>query len=480
MVTQNTVMEHDSRDVTEFYEMVCFIYSLNPVRGNRIKPVSSAENDGFEVAKCRRDFADAIAYFCAYSCDPDNVTAVAVGRKDTKVVIWVASNANVSRGVLKFLDNDVFNMVQRLAKMKQGQLPSEEKRTVTRLLTTIKAWRRIGEFSKSEDKTTTDPGMFCDWFKRECYKSGNELEECDMPRLAISCYIAHTDGTFGILEHRSSQGNEKGPDYERLYKLLSKLGKHVRLFKRMIHAIEALRRDFCEGFVVEPITASISKPIPLPELNEQSMGKIVARVFQEEDERHQFYHHLNQFFNKEDIFKSLQRCKRGRARVHAEILLIDFFDKFHANFLDNDDKYIACSKPACYLCYEYICQHPDNYTLPPTHQKLYYAWSLPIVRSNDRNCIEKLNRHKRFLNHVTETLRSDLRKEVQRQLAPRKHHADSTAGASSVLNTGRLRPTSKIYEHHIRALTQLLSEAKISAKFDASLEDEDGGVVLNC
>ncbi|BAE64785.1 hypothetical protein BDV35DRAFT_375384 [Aspergillus flavus] len=480
MVTQNTVIEHDPGDVTAFYEMVCFTYSLNPVRGDRIKPRSSAERDGIGVAKCRRDFADAIAYFCARSCDPDNVTAVAVGRKDTKVVIWVASNANVSREVLEFLDNDVLNMVQRLAKMKQGQLPSEENRTVTRLLTTITAWKAIGEFSKSEDKITTDPSMFYDWFKREFYKSGDVLKECDMPRLAISCFFAHTDGTFGILEHRSSQGNEKGPDYERLYKLLSKLGKHVRLFERMIHAIEALRRDFCEGFVVEPIAASIPKPNPLPKLHEQSMGKIVARVFQEEDERHQFYHHLNQFFNKEYISQSLQRCKKRRARVHAEILLIDFFDKFDANFLDNDDKYIACSKPACYLCYEYICQHPDKYTLPPTHQKLYYAWSLPIVRVNDRNCIEKFARHKRFLNHVTETLQSDLRKEVQRQLAPRKNHADSTAGASSVFNTGRVRPTSKIYEHHIRALTQLLSEAKISAKFDAGLEDEDGGVVLNC
>ncbi|KAE8133562.1 hypothetical protein BDV38DRAFT_296065 [Aspergillus pseudotamarii] len=476
MVTQKTVIEHDPDDVREFYEMVCLTYSLSPVRGNRIKPVSSAERDGFYVAKCRRDFADAIAYFCAYSCDPDNVTAVALGRKDTKAVIWIASNANVSPEVLNFLDNDVLNMVQRLAKTKQGQLPSDEHRTVTGLLgnildftrkkifkyykATITVWRKIGELSKAEglDKTTTDPGMFCGWFKSKFYKSGDMLEECDMPRLAISCYIAHADGTFGILEHRSSQGNEKGPDYERLYKLLSKLGKHIRLFKRMIHAIEALRRDFCEGFVVEPITASIPKAIPLPKLNEQGLEKIVACVFQEEDERHQFYHHFNQFYNKEYTSQSLQRCKRGRARVHAEILLIDFFDKFDANFLDDDDKYIACSKPACYLCYQYIRQHPDNYTLPPTHQKLYYAWSLPIIRANDRNCIDKFARHTRFLNQVTETLRSDLRDEVQRKLAPRKNHADSTAGASSIFDTGRVRPTSKIYEHHIRALTRLLSE----------------------
>ncbi|KAE8371072.1 hypothetical protein BDV26DRAFT_276824, partial [Aspergillus bertholletiae] len=379
--------------------MVCFTRSLSLVRGNRIKPLSSTESDGFEIAKRRRDFADAIAYFCAYNGEPDNVTAVALGRKDAKVVVWIASNATVSPEVLNFLDNDVLSMVQRLAKTKQGQLPSDEKGTVTRLLrnilnftrkkifkyykTTITTWKEIGELSNPEglDNTTTDISMFYGWFKKEFYKSGDKLEECDMPALAVSCYVAYTNGVFGILERGSSQGNEERPDYERLYKLLSKLGKHIRLFTRMIHAIEALRRDFREGFLVEPVAASTPKPIPLPKLNEQSMGKIVARVFQKEDERHQFYHHLNQFYNREEISQSLQRCKKGRVRVHAEILLIDYFDKFDASFLDTDDKYIGCSKPACYLCYQYICQHPDNYTLPPTHQKLYHAWSLPTIRA---------------------------------------------------------------------------------------------------
>lgn len=124
--------------------MICFTRSLSPVRGNRIKQVFSAESDGFEIAKCRRDFADAIAYFCAYKADPDNVTAVALGRKDTKVVLWVASNANVPAKVIDFLNNRALNVVQRLAcaDMKQGQLPPSEYDTALMLLGEILQFTR--------------------------------------------------------------------------------------------------------------------------------------------------------------------------------------------------------------------------------------------------------------------------------------------------------------------------------------------------
>ncbi|KAL5044623.1 hypothetical protein BDW71DRAFT_185879 [Aspergillus fruticulosus] len=477
MATRGTVREHDPDNVKEFYEMVCFTRYLSPVRGNRIKLVSSAESDGFSVAKCRRDFADAIAYFCAYNGDPDSVTAVALGKMNTKVILWVASNANVPRKVIDFLENDVLNIVQGLAhsNTKQGQLPSGEPEIVASLLqkilqftrkrifkyykAAIVTWKDIREFSNPEGlgKMNTDISMFCEWFKSGFYKSGIMLEECDMPDLAIRCYIARINKIFGVLRHGSCQGNEQRLDYERLYKLLGKLGKHIGLFERMMHATDTLRRDFREGFIVKSIPASTPKRIPLPELNEQAMEKIVARVFRTEDERDHFYHHLNRFYNKEEIFQFLQSCKeKSRVRVHAEILLIDYFDKFGGDFFDNEDKYIGCSKPACYLCYQYIREHPANYTLPPTHQKLYHSWSLPIVRANDHNYAERLGRHKRFLHKVTDTLRSDLRNEVQRQVAPRKHHADSTAGTSSIADTGTARPTRKASNHAICALVQLI------------------------
>jgi hypothetical protein len=56
-------------------------------------------------------------------------------------------------------------------------------------------------------------------------------------------------------------------------------------------------------------------------------------------------------------------------RVHAELLLLDYFSRQQMPFLD-DDRYIGCSKPACYFCYQWICNHPGNFVRPSTHHKI--------------------------------------------------------------------------------------------------------------
>ncbi|KAL4962969.1 nucleic acid/nucleotide deaminase domain-containing protein [Aspergillus stella-maris] len=476
MPTRKNVIEQDPGDVEAFYAIICFSRSLNIVRGNRIKPMFSAESDGVDLAKCRRDFADAIAYFCAYKSDPDCVTAVALGQRETKVILWVASNAKVPRKVVDFLESNVLNVVQRLAYafMQEPSPPSEAER-ITGLLNevlqftseknftyykrAVTTWSRIYRSGITGENPNLDLAIFHQWFKRTFQTDGDGLAKCDMPKLSSLCYDQRKNKTFDILKHFSSQGNEHSLEYERLHKLLYKLGKHIMLFKKMIHATISLRQVFQRGFIVEPIPASTPKPIPLPKLNDRALKKIVTRIFPGDDERNQFYHHLDQFYdlNMEKIKQSLQPWEKTQVRVHAEILLIDYLDKTSGEFLDINDKYVGCSKPACYLCYRYICQHPGKYTHPPTHQKVYHAWALPIVQANDRNCSDKYARHVRFLRQIAEDLRSELRHEVRRQLAPRKFHADSTAGESSVVDISRAR-RSKGLDDSILALIRKISE----------------------
>jgi hypothetical protein len=38
-------------------------------------------------------------------------------------------------------------------------------------------------------------------------------------------------------------------------------------------------------------------------------------------------------------------------------------------FVD-DDRYVGCSKPACYFCYNWLSNHKHNYALPATHHKI--------------------------------------------------------------------------------------------------------------
>lgn len=56
-------------------------------------------------------------------------------------------------------------------------------------------------------------------------------------------------------------------------------------------------------------------------------------------------------------------------RVHAELQIADRFSRDWLAFVD-DDKYIGCSKPACYFCFEWLSSHKHGYVLPTTHSKI--------------------------------------------------------------------------------------------------------------
>ncbi|PMD30803.1 hypothetical protein L207DRAFT_612083 [Hyaloscypha variabilis F] len=61
--------------------------------------------------------------------------------------------------------------------------------------------------------------------------------------------------------------------------------------------------------------------------------------------------------------------KTWRPRVHAELILLDLFWSQNLEFVEND-KYIGCSKPACYCCYHYITVHPGRFVPPACHNNL--------------------------------------------------------------------------------------------------------------
>lgn len=64
-------------------------------------------------------------------------------------------------------------------------------------------------------------------------------------------------------------------------------------------------------------------------------------------------------------------------RVHAELQMADRFSRDGFEFVDND-KYIGCSKPACYFCYNWLSCHRHVYVPPATHQKI-----IPCCRGPD-------------------------------------------------------------------------------------------------
>ena len=64
---------------------------------------------------------------------------------------------------------------------------------------------------------------------------------------------------------------------------------------------------------------------------------------------------------------SIEKTRKIETRVHAEILIIDHFQRNKLKFL-NGHRYIGCSKPACYFCHHWL--ECENVVVSKSHFKV--------------------------------------------------------------------------------------------------------------
>lgn len=62
--------------------------------------------------------------------------------------------------------------------------------------------------------------------------------------------------------------------------------------------------------------------------------------------------------------------KKCKARVHAEVQMLERFYQRRLIFVDGD-RFLACSKPAYLCCKLYFCYHPMGCVQPDSHEKAY-------------------------------------------------------------------------------------------------------------
>ncbi|KAH6722575.1 hypothetical protein BKA61DRAFT_702089, partial [Leptodontidium sp. MPI-SDFR-AT-0119] len=65
-----------------------------------------------------------------------------------------------------------------------------------------------------------------------------------------------------------------------------------------------------------------------------------------------------------------------KPRVHAELNLLECFYTKRLAFVD-DNRFIGCSKPACYYYYHYICLYPGGFVRLFSHRVRYLSWRPP-------------------------------------------------------------------------------------------------------
>ena len=105
-------------------------------------------------------------------------------------------------------------------------------------------------------------------------------------------------------------------------------------------------------------------------------------MFSSPAEQSEFMARLHFIWDPPEMSKVLSEEHSNKTIVHAELFLLGYFEKHRCTFLDGNDRYIGCSKPASYLCHAYIKNHPGRYAVPPFHQKFYIRWRHPDIDIN--------------------------------------------------------------------------------------------------
>lgn len=156
-------------------------------------------------------------------------------------------------------------------------------------------------------------------------------------------------------------------------------------------------------------------------------------------------------------------------RVHAELILLEALYQAKPRFYD-DDRYIACSKPACFCCYHYISNHPGSFVHPPCHNKVYLNWQPPELATSSEN---RHRQQRDIMDRVIDQVRQAITQRVLNAGRTMKWHPDSSTGITPSIT---MPVEAKLAA--ARCQTSNNSQVYSSQEVSEIEDDEDGGVPL--
>jgi len=208
---------------------------------------------------------------------------------------------------------------------------------------------------------------------------------------------------------------------------IGRLADHIRAPMQLIGDSRALERIF-DNFEVKPtpFIVSVNRPVLKRSL---SLNGIVRRMLKEDDKGLEpLQQALNSLDAKLKIFEEVQKryeCKTFVPRVHAEIQVLEHFYDQSLEFA-YDDRYIACSKPACYCCRLYFRNHPGRPVEPGTHGKIWLNWGPPRSVCDTKTPAGK--HQEAIMNKMLDVIRGDVRRDIENRHPKKEWHADSHTG----------------------------------------------------
>ncbi|KAL3466948.1 hypothetical protein BJX64DRAFT_249344 [Aspergillus heterothallicus] len=348
----------------------------------------------YSLEQLRRSFVDSVCYLCDIKTMGGTVTAGALRKYylrkgmnqvwDDSIVtiLYLAANETILPEVHNFVES----LIKRLRKVTPDNRQKQEAIILRDALGLGN--QRMGSYhAKMKEHLNKCRTVLQSIFKDQ-HRVLSWIEdierETDMYHLSQLCYEAR--------ERQLEEMNTIGAEHKDILELvhyIGRLGAHRYAVSMIVTAwmkVPALRRIKRHEF----LPAAEARPILLPGSVgnfAQTCKSICTSPFLHTNERRDLYAQLyaRNYTSDFALEEELERLRHLVTRVHAELLVVDFFSRKKLEFIDGD-KYIGCSKPACYFCYKWITLHPDGYVPPATHNRVIPSCRGPDVDAGeDRN-----------------------------------------------------------------------------------------------
>jgi hypothetical protein len=306
------------------------------------------------------------------------------------------------------------------------------------------------------------------------------------------CNFAYNDRNLVYIDQLAAlalqEENRLGPTSRRSSFALVR--HHILRLAHHIRAPKALVDDSCHlghllhTYEVRGIDPIPSVPAPVRDSHTNLRG-ILNRMYKTTGEEKKNVEDGLLYLNRASdsiIFEHfMDQYEQPYPQVHAEVQVLELFYKRRLSFAD-DDRFIACSKPACLCCELYFKHHPARMVLPSSHRKVWTRWSPPLVEAFAKNDVAA-REQKQIMSKITQDLREQVINQVLRRSQASRWHPDSKTCITEIHSLSDFMSLEEQDVCENASSTSVAdssnsSETETEVGLDQEVDSEDGGVCI--
>ncbi|KAM5521556.1 hypothetical protein FOXYSP1_15447 [Fusarium oxysporum f. sp. phaseoli] len=422
------------RILSRLFEFLALFHILKRANG----PHTAVSRPPTDLQSARRRFLSSLCFFCDYQRGGKTTTSIALESRDNGVVFWIASNVSPNDSVVAFLSTVLEDL------RREPNSTETERETLIAILTVRsiqfaasrlrkergmlnRATRFCESYLTANLDTIQTPGVtaLLDWLPQFSSATTDPLILC---RAAYNARHAPQIATLEALRQElivAPQGTAE--TFRSVKHLVGRLAEKIRTPANLVND-SLLLRPLLDSYEIRRVEAPVAAKIPMTD-GLRNLDSIIRRMLPADDPR------------LEDL--AISDDEERQHNVHAEIQMLEEFHRNQRKFVAHD-RYIACSKLACFCCKLYFKWHPGRFVEPECHQKTYLNWR-PIDLP-ERVESKYWPDQRRVLANLSKELSNLVEEQIITQQQPTPWHPDSITNITAVMGSVAISEVGEVFE----------------------------------